>query len=114
MDAILSGLVPNAAALRHVINLRGALLKALKVAAADSSFMNITGAKGAAQYADGSWRYFEAASCNRGALMETSAVLLFATTLVFAGRIERRRGPIWLRWCRCRGRPLQRPGRRSR
>jgi len=91
VDAILSGLVPNAAAQRGVINLRGALLKALKVAAADSSFMNITGAKGAAQYADGSWRYFEAASCNRGALMETSAVLLFATALVFAGRIERRR-----------------------
>ncbi len=91
VDAILSGLVPNAAALRHVINLRGALLKALKVEAADGNFMNITGAKGAAQYADGSWRYFEAASCNRGALSQTSAVLLFATTLLFAGRIERRR-----------------------
>ena len=91
VDAILRGLVPNAAALRHVINLRGALLKALKVEAADGNFMNITGAKGAAQYADGSWRYFEAASCNRGALMETSAVLLFATALVFAGRIERGR-----------------------
>ena len=91
VDAILSGLVPNAATQRRVINLRGALLKALKVAAADCNFMDITGAKGAAQYADGSWRYFEAASCNRGALMETSAVLLFATALVFAGRIERRR-----------------------
>ena len=90
VDAILRGLVPNTEAQRRVINLRGALLKALEVEAADGKFMNITGAKGAAQSRDGLWRYFDAASCNLGALSETSAVLLFATTLVFAGRIERR------------------------